>query len=79
MSDSVLVKLLVKSMKAISNQLTQFLQHDLAIPMESISSVMDQCPHPNRLIIGLWQQRLMTLAQLDRLLGWLENHSSEFL
>lgn len=53
-------------------QLTQFLKEELAVPADSIPQVLEQCKNLNRLPVILWQKKLVTLAQLDRVLVWLE-------
>lgn len=53
-------------------QLVWFLQEELAVPADLIPQVVEQCKNLNRLPVVLWQKKLVTLAQLDRLFSWLE-------
>lgn len=61
-----------ESMDPRTAQLTQFLKEELAVPADSIPQVLEQCKNLNRLPVILWQKKLVTLAQLDRVLVWLE-------
>lgn len=62
-------------MLSSTQQLIHFLQEELAIPTESIDVILQQCEQiPQRLPVVLWQQRLIGLGQVDRLLLWLENY-----
>jgi hypothetical protein len=56
------------------NQLIHFLQEELSIPAHRIPFILQQCKNPNRLPVVLWQQKLITLGQLDRLFNWLERY-----
>ncbi len=55
-------------------QLALFLQEELHISADRTSQVLAQCPNPRRLPVILWQKKLMTLAQLDGVLAWLEGY-----
>lgn len=59
-------------MDARTAQLTWFLREELAVPADLIPQVLEQCKNLNRLPVVLWQRKLVTLAQLDRLFSWLE-------
>jgi len=66
-----------ESMDLRTAQLTQFLKEELAVPADSIPQVLEQCKNLNRLPVVLWQKKLVTLAQLDRLFIWLERFSTQ--
>jgi hypothetical protein len=56
----------------INAQLKHFLKEELAIPADSIPLVLQHCAKaPHRLPVVLWQHRLVTLSQLDRIFAWL--------
>jgi hypothetical protein len=57
--------------------LVHFLQDELHLPEDVIPRVLQLCKQPNRLAIVLWQQRLVTLAQLDQVFCWLEPYSHQ--
>lgn len=57
--------------------LISFLQQDLAIPAQSIPAVLQFCEHtPNRLPVILWQNKLVTMSQLDQIFAWLEQYKT---
>jgi hypothetical protein len=63
-----------------TQQLVGFLQDELAVPSEVIPSILQKCQNLNRLPVILWQSKLVTLAELDRVLHWVERqrtHSKE--
>lgn len=56
-----------------SAQLLQYLQHDLALPPESIAMALRQWQQQQgSLPIILWQYGLISLEQLDSLFEWLD-------
>jgi hypothetical protein len=55
-----------------THQLTRFLKEDLAVPAEIIPVVLQKCQNLNRLPVILWQHKLVTIAELDRVFQWLE-------
>lgn len=55
-----------------TKQLTRFLHEELAIPPNKIPDIVLQCQSLDRLPIVLWQQKLITMPQLDRVFKWLE-------
>ncbi|MBL1178609.1 DUF2949 domain-containing protein [Pantanalinema sp. GBBB05] len=58
----------------IYSQLKDFLKEELAIPADSIPLVLQHCAKtPHRLPVVLWQHRLITLSQLDRIFTWLSD------
>ncbi|MDY7016446.1 MAG: DUF2949 domain-containing protein [Cyanobacteriota bacterium] len=60
---------------ALLPQFLNFLQEELAIPAESIATVLRQGePHAgiSQLPMLLWQYGLVTLNQLDLIFDWLE-------
>jgi hypothetical protein len=64
-------------MNAKTRSLIHFLHTELAIPTEAIALALQQCEQTPTLIpIILWQYGLVTLAQLDQILDWLEQHST---
>lgn len=55
------------------DQLIQFLNEDLAIPVAAIALALKQCAAmPNFLPMTLWQYGLITLDQLAQIFDWLE-------
>lgn len=59
-----------------TKQLSGFLQGELAIPSDKIPGIIQQCQNLNRLPVVLWQQKLVTIPQLDRVFKWLEGFMS---
>lgn len=60
-------------MSISTTSLISFLQTELAIPGDAIPSVVQACEAtPDRLPVVLWQQRLVTLSQLDTIFNWME-------
>lgn len=59
-------------MESRTKQLIGFLQEELAIPSEQIPGIVQQCQNLNRLPVILWQQKLITIPQLERVFKWLE-------
>ncbi|MBM0743642.1 DUF2949 domain-containing protein [Phormidium sp. CLA17] len=59
-------------MEGPTKQLIGFLQEELAIPSDKIPGIVQQCQNLNRLPVVLWQQKLVTITQLECLLKWLE-------
>lgn len=59
-------------MESKTKQLIGFLQEELAIPPDKIPDIIQQCQNLNRLPVVLWQQKLITINQLDRVFKWLE-------
>lgn len=62
----------VAPMTIQTHQLTRFLQDDLAVPAEVIPIILQKCQNLNRLPVILWQHKLVTIAELDRVFHWLE-------
>jgi hypothetical protein len=60
------------SMTTQAHQLLHFFRDELAIPGEVIPAVLQKCQNLNRLPVVLWQHKLVTLAELDRVFLWLE-------
>jgi Protein of unknown function (DUF2949) len=58
-------------------QFMQFLQNDLAIPDANLQLALR---HPEQTLtllpMILWQYGLVTLAQVNQMFDWLENHVS---
>ncbi|GAB4328816.1 MAG: DUF2949 domain-containing protein [Leptolyngbyaceae cyanobacterium] len=54
------------------HQLIRFLQEDLAVPTEIIPVILPKCQNLNRLPVILWQYKLVTIADLDRVFQWIE-------
>ncbi len=54
------------------HQLIRFLQDDLAVPTEIIPVILSKCQNLNRLPVILWQYKLVTIAELDRVFQWIE-------
>lgn len=65
----------VETMTTQKNQLIDFLQDDLAVPAETIPVILQKCQNLNRLPVILWQHKLVTIAELDRVFQWLEGHN----
>ncbi len=65
----------VDSMTTHKHQLIRFLQDELAIPAEVIPTILQKCQNLNRLPVVLWQHKLVTIAQLDRVFQWLERQN----
>lgn len=63
-------------MEAQKTQLAQFLKNELEIPEDAIPVVLEQCKNMKRLPVILWQQKLLSVAQLDRLFAWLEGYTT---
>jgi hypothetical protein len=63
-------------LEAQTAQLIQFLRDELHISTDSIHQIVAQCQNLNRLPVILWQQKLVTLTQLDRVCDWLERSST---
>ncbi len=61
-------------MDAKKAQLTHFLQEELELSEDAVQLVLGQCKSLKRLPVILWQQKLVSFGQLDRLLAWLEGH-----
>lgn len=60
------------TMENRTKQLIGFLQEELAISSDKIPGIIQQCQNLNRLPVVLWQQKLITIHQLDRVFKWLE-------
>lgn len=60
-------------MESRTKQLVGFLQEELSIPSEKIPDIIQQCQNLNRLPVILWQQKLITMTQLDWVFKWLES------
>lgn len=55
------------------NQLIKFLQEELAIPANSITTALRHSEQNSSLLpMVLWQYGLITLEQLDKIFDWLE-------
>jgi Protein of unknown function (DUF2949) len=52
-------------------QFLQFLQHDLAIPKMSLLPL--QPPERTPTLLPMWQYGLVTLAQVNQMVDWLEH------
>jgi len=60
------------------SHITRFLRDELQIPDERIPAVLQQCDKAlHRLPVVLWQQRLMSLSQIDYLCEWLAQQTSD--
>jgi hypothetical protein len=57
-------------MDAQTEQLVNFLQEELHISADRTHQVLAECPNPRRLPVILWQNKLVTLGQLDGVLAW---------
>lgn len=62
----------VDPMTIQKHQLIRFLQEDLAVPTEIIPVILPKCQNLNRLPVILWQYKLVTIADLDRVFQWIE-------
>jgi Protein of unknown function (DUF2949) len=55
-------------------RLIHFLRLELAIPADSIALAIKTGERdPNLFSVILWQYRLLTLEQLEKILDWLDN------
>lgn len=61
-------------MEAKKSQLTHFLQEELQLSDDAVQMVLGQCKTLKRLPVILWQEKLVSFSQLDRLFDWLEGH-----
>ncbi|HIK18715.1 MAG TPA: DUF2949 domain-containing protein [Leptolyngbyaceae cyanobacterium M33_DOE_097] len=60
------------------SHIARFLRDELQIPDERIPSILQQCGATlHRLPVVLWQQRLMSLSQIDYLCEWLAQQTCE--
>ena len=66
----------MNAMESRTKQLIGFLQGELAIPSDKIPDIIQQCQNLNRLPVILWQQKLVTIPQLERVFKWLEGFIS---
>ncbi len=62
----------VDPMTIQKHRLIRFLQEDLAVPTEIIPVILPKCQNLNRLPVILWQHKLVTIAELDRVFQWIE-------
>ncbi|MCY7393246.1 MAG: DUF2949 domain-containing protein [Leptolyngbyaceae cyanobacterium CAN_BIN12] len=60
-------------MESRTKQLVGFLQEESSIPSDKIPGIIQQCQNLNRLPVILWQQKLITMPQLDRVFKWLKS------
>lgn len=66
---------MIKTLSSPAPLLLNYLKHDLALSQESIDLAMRQWQQSRGpLPIILWQYGLITLAQLDQLYDWLDQH-----
>lgn len=62
---------------SVQHELIQFLQDDLALPDPSITLALQHSEQATNLLpMVLWQYGLITIAQLERIFDWLDNHRS---
>ena len=62
-------------MNPTANKLIDFLQQDLAIPVESLNlALRDEQAMPHHFPMILWQYGLVSKEQLESVFDWLDEH-----